>query len=63
MEGNAIERKRQRKGREREGEMTEARGREMSALGISETSLARVTPWPFRRKFKFHGIEVISDCE
>lgn len=43
MEGNAMERKRQRKGRERrerERKMTEARGREMSALGISETSLA-----------------------
>lgn len=43
--------------------MTEARGREISALGISETSLARVTPRPFRRKFKFHGIEVVPDCE
>lgn len=43
--------------------MTEARGREISALGISETSLARITPRPFRRKFKFHGFEVVPDCE
>lgn len=60
------ERKRKREGkRENTGDdgRTEAREREVSALGISETSLARVTPRPFRRKFKFHGIEVVPACE
>lgn len=40
-----------------------AKAREISALGISETSLARVTPRPFRRKFKFHRIEAAPACE
>lgn len=43
--------------------MMEVRGREISALGISETSLARVTSRPFRRKFKFHGTEVVTDYQ
>lgn len=40
-----------------------AKAREISALGISETSLARVTPRPFRRKFKFHRIEAAPACK
>lgn len=52
---NRRENERWKAARDREKELTEVRGREISALGISETSLARVTPRPFRRKFNFMG--------
>jgi len=45
------------------GDGAKAREREISALGISETSLARVTSRPFRRKFKFHRIEAVPACK
>lgn len=46
-----------------DGGGAKAREREISTLGISETSLARVTPRPFRRKFKFHRIEAVPACK